>query len=139
MTRTTALLRVALLAALALAAVSMWWVREGPASPIDAAYETQQSGLIVVAEGQVHRILADDLDGSAHQRFIIRMPSGLTLLVAHNIDLAPRIPDLQVGKSVTVRGQYEWNEKGGLVHWTHHDPRGYRDGGWVEYQGRTYR
>lgn len=138
MTRPTALLRVALLAALALASVSIWRVREGPASPIDAAFETQQSGLTVVAEGQVQRILADDLDGSAHQRFIMRLPSGLTLLVAHNIDLAPRIPDLQVGDLVRVRGQYEWNEKGGLVHWTHRDPKGYRDGGWVEYQGRTY-
>lgn len=139
MTRPTALLRVALLAALALAAVSMWRVREGPASPIDAAYETRQSGLIVIAAGEVQRILADDLDGSAHQRFIMRIPSGLTLLVAHNIDLAPRIPDLQVGDPVRVKGEYEWNEKGGVVHWTHRDPQGYRDGGWVEYQGRTYR
>lgn len=117
----------------------MWRVVEGPASPIDAAFETQQSGLIVIAVGEVQRILADDTKGSAHQRFIMRIPSGLTLLIAHNIDLAPRIPNLQVGQSVRVQGQYEWNGKGGLVHWTHHDPEGYRDGGWVEYQGRIYK
>ena len=60
-----------------------------------------------------------------------------TLLIAHNIDLADRIP-LGMGDRVHVRGMYEWNELGGLVHWTHHDPHGVEDGGWVRYRTRKY-
>jgi len=39
---------------------------------------------------------------------------------------------------VQVRGMYEWNDLGGLVHWTHHDPQGIEDGGWVHYRRRKY-
>ncbi|QOY51204.1 DUF3465 domain-containing protein [Candidatus Sulfurimonas baltica] len=40
--------------------------------------------------GDVIRVLSDDNTGSRHQRFIIRLSSGQTLLIAHNIDLAPK-------------------------------------------------
>ncbi|UCF69593.1 MAG: DUF3465 domain-containing protein [Acidobacteriota bacterium] len=62
----------------------------------------------------------------------------LALLVSHNIDLAPRVP-LSAGDEIELRGQYEWNDKGGLIHWTHHDPDGRRPGGWIRHRLRTYR
>lgn len=42
-------------------------------------------------EGVVDRALSDDNDGSRHQRFILRLASGQTLLIAHNIDISLRI------------------------------------------------
>lgn len=88
--------------------------------------------------GNVIRLLSDDNDGSRHQRFIIKLSSGKTLLVAHNIDIAPKIYSLQKGDEVSFCGEYEYNSKGGVIHWTHHDPRGRNAGGWLEHKGRKY-
>lgn len=88
--------------------------------------------------GNVTRLLSDDNTGSRHQRFIIKLSSGQTLLIAHNIDLAPKIYSLQKGGIVKFCGEYETNFKGGVVHWTHHDPRKHHVGGWLEYNGRRY-
>jgi hypothetical protein len=93
----------------------------------------------VEASGTVDRILPDDHEGSRHQRFIVRLPDGATVLLSHNIDLAPRVEGLAIGSAVSFRGQYEWNERGGVVHWTHQDPGGRRPGGWIEHAGRRYR
>ena len=96
------------------------------------------SGQQVQGSGTVTRILSDDTDGSRHQRFILRIASGRTLLIAHNIDLAPRIGSLRTGDTVAFYGEYEWNDKGGVIHWTHHDPQGRHVGGWLEHNGRRY-
>ncbi|RPI32003.1 MAG: DUF3465 domain-containing protein, partial [Actinomycetota bacterium] len=88
--------------------------------------------------GTVIRILADDTEGDRHQRFIVRLASGQTLLIAHNIDVAPRVADLREGDAVAFRGVYQWNAEGGLVHWTHHDPDGSHAPGWIRHEGRTY-
>lgn len=103
-----------------------------------AAYENHSSGLEVRGAGVVIRVLPDDDVGIRHQRFILRTASGQTLLVAHNIDLAPRIDGLRVGDRVEFLGEYEWNPKGGVIHWTHRDPQGRHQGGWLEYDGRGY-
>lgn len=109
-----------------------------PSGAIDEAFRDQVSDFVVQIDGKIDRVLRDDRDGSRHQRFVIEIPSGLTVLVAHNIDLAPRVEDLEVGEAITVRGEYEWNEQGGVIHWTHHDPQGRREGGWIEYRGQRY-
>ena len=97
-----------------------------------------RSGDQVRASGIVSRVLSDDNEGSRHQRFIVRLSSGRTLLIAHNIDLAPRVRSLSVGDTVSFYGEYEWNDRGGVIHWTHHDPRGSHIGGWIEHKGRRY-
>lgn len=79
----------------------------------------------------------DDNDDSRHQRFIVDIGDRQTLLIAHNLDLASRVP-VGLGDRVVVRGMYEWNDLGGLVHWTHHDPLGIEDGGWIRFGRRTY-
>ncbi len=107
-------------------------------SVIAQAYESQKSDLQVGGSGAVIRILSDDVDGSRHQRFILRLSSGQTVLIAHNIDLAPRIPHLTEGDLVEFFGEYEWNNKGGVIHWTHSDPQGRHVAGWLKHQGRTY-
>lgn len=106
---------------------------------IDRLYAAQRSDVVVEGHGVVDRILSDDLEGSRHQRFILRLDSGHTLLISHNIDLASRIARIGRGDEVSFRGQYEWNEKGGVVHWTHHDPKGQRSGGWLRHEGQIYR
>ena len=105
---------------------------------LTSAFENRQSDIQVEGSGRVIKILADDTNGSKHQRFILRLSSGQTLLVAHNIDLAPRISGLSEGDTVRFYGEYEWNSKGGVVHWTHHDPRGRHIDGWLKHNGATY-
>ena len=110
----------------------------GSGAALSAAFENRQSDLQVHAEGKVLRILSDDNDGSRHQRFILRLDSGQTILVAHNIDLAPRIVSLRTGDSVEFVGEYEWNPEGGVIHWTHRDPGGTHVDGWLKHGERTY-
>ena len=95
-------------------------------------------GQWVELSGTVQRLLSDDNEGSRHQRFILQLAQHQrTLLVAHNIDLAERVP-LQRGDKVRLRGRYESNDRGGVIHWTHHDPQGFNSGGWIEYRGVRY-
>lgn len=108
-------------------------------SNIEQLFRERRSGVVIEGVGSVEKLLSDDLDGSRHQRFILRLASASTLLVSHNIDLAPRIESLRVGDEVHFRGQYEWNERGGVVHWTHHDPAGKRPGGWLHHASKTYK
>lgn len=102
------------------------------------AFENRTSDIQVKGQGVVIKVLSDDSDGSRHQRFIIRLDSGQTLLVAHNIDLAPRVASLREGDQVIFSGEYEWNSKGGVIHWTHHDPNGRHATGWIKHNGKTY-
>ncbi|MEZ9044664.1 DUF3465 domain-containing protein [Vibrio cyclitrophicus] len=102
------------------------------------AYENIQSDIQVRGSGTVYRILPDDNKGSRYQKFILRLASKQTLLVAHNIDLAPRIPNLKRGDRVEFYGEYEWNNKGGVMHWTHRDPRNNHAHGWLKHQGEVY-
>lgn len=108
-------------------------------SDIGRAFASRTSDIHVEGEGTVIRLLPDDVSGQRHQRFILRLASGQTLLIAHNIDIAPRIDGLEVGDSVRFSGEYVWNEKGGVVHWTHHDPQGRHVTGWLQHNGKTFK
>jgi hypothetical protein len=110
----------------------------GDDSAIGRAFDTKTSGVQVEGKGVVTRILSDDLTEPRHQRFVVRLASGHTVLITHNIDIAPRVDGLREGDGVSFNGEYLWNPEGGMVHWTHHDPEGRHVTGWLKYNGRTY-
>jgi len=102
------------------------------------AFKKKQSDIQIKGFGTVVHILRDDIKGSKHQKFILEIAPHLTILIAHNIDLAPRINSLRKGDIIKFYGEYEYNNKGGVVHWTHHDPRNKHISGWLKHNGRTY-
>lgn len=102
------------------------------------AFSEHQSEVQVKGVGKVTRVLKDDNEGSRHQRFILKLNSGQTLLIAHNIDLAPRLPKLKVGDIIEFYGEYAWNSQGGVVHWTHKDPQNRHIHGWLKKDGKMY-
>lgn len=101
-------------------------------------FTRNDDGSWVGGTGVAIRLLHDDHDGSRHQRFVLDMRNGQTLLIAHNTDLARRVP-LGMGDRIEFRGMYEWNDLGGLIHWTHRDPHGSDEGGYIEFAGKQYR
>ena len=153
---------VVVVAALALLAVGSGWFAPGPPAaiatsspavvgsdatrspggtsqdPVRVLFEQRRSGVEVQGTGVVSRILPDDDDGSRHQKFILTTPSGVSILVAHNIDIAPRLDGLAKGDRVDFLGDYEWSDKGGTVHWTHRDPSGRHQAGWLRWNGRSF-
>ena len=105
-----------------------------------AAYIERRNGEWIVGTGVVERILRDDTKAPRHQRFILRISNAQSILVAHNVDLAPRVP-LKKGDRIGFRGEYIWNEQGGVLHDTHRKGRG-RDpegGGWLVRNEQGYR
>ncbi|MEM9416286.1 MAG: DUF3465 domain-containing protein [Planctomycetota bacterium] len=100
-------------------------------------FRAQRSDVIVTASGIVKKRLPDDNEGSRHQKLIVTLSTGQTVLIAHNIDLAERVP-CDEGDVIRFRGEYEWSSQGGVVHWTHHDPAGRHQPGWIEHEGVRY-
>ena len=105
---------------------------------IRKAFYDGSTAVPVKGIGFVTQILADDLKGSRHQKFILQLKNGMTLLIAHNIDLAPRVPQLKLGDEIAFYGEYAWNSKGGVIHWTHYDPGGRHFDGWLMRNNKRY-
>ncbi|RBW42450.1 hypothetical protein DS885_15550 [Psychromonas sp. B3M02] len=105
---------------------------------IETAFQAKKRETQVTGSGIVVKLLKDDNEGSRHQKFILRLTSGQTILFAHNIDLAPRINTIARGDRIEFYGQYEWNAQGGVVHWTHKDPKGKHLAGWLKHKGEIY-
>jgi hypothetical protein len=108
------------------------------AAVLAQAYQQHKSNVLAQGEGVVVRILRDDTQGARHQRFLLRLESGQTVLIAHNIDVAPRVEEIEAGDRVAFRGEYEWNEQGGVIHWTHRTEGSAHADGWLEHAGRRY-
>lgn len=109
-----------------------------PLSTIDSWLTNHSSNQQIYQEGTVYKILQDDNDGSQHQKFIVKLSNDKTLLIAHNIDISTRISDLKNGDTIIFMGEYEWNKKGGVVHWTHKDPGGRHANGYLMHEGKKY-
>lgn len=116
--------------------------RLNTAIPIRDAFKRRAIDTWVEGAGRVAKLLSDDNIGSRHQRFILDIKGApfarpFSILVTHNIDLARRVP-LKPGDKLRFRGEYKWTDKGGTLHWTHHDPGNWHDGGWLKKGLRRY-
>ena len=105
---------------------------------VERAFARRESDVIVEVLATVIKLFRDDNEGSRHQVFLVRLHgSRQTLKIAHNIDLARRVP-VKEGDQVRIKGEYEYNDRGGVLHWTHRDPRKRHADGWIEFDGRRY-
>ncbi len=115
----------------------------GSAQADDAAivadFQNHRSNVEVTADGTVVRLLPDRTTSTGmHEQFIIKLTAqDLTVEIEHNISIAARVPVAQ-GDHVIVHGEYVWTAKGGLIHFTHHDPQGTHEGGYIQDNGKTY-
>lgn len=102
-------------------------------------FHSQKSNHYLEVEGRVNKILADDLDRTPHQKFILSTQMNQTLEIVTNLDHMPKI-DIATGDYMEVAGIYVWNKFGGLIHITHHDHFGNHPSGWIYFgrEGRVY-
>lgn len=103
------------------------------------AYAQHRSHVEVDAEGAVTRVLGTRPGRqSPHTGFLVRLqPCGVTVRVEANTDFTGIVP-VRPNDDVAMRGEYEYYAAGGVIHWTHRDPRGRHPGGWVTVGGKTY-
>ncbi|NKB78258.1 MAG: DUF3465 domain-containing protein [Gammaproteobacteria bacterium] len=100
--------------------IAKYLPRQSEASPLTQAIAQQQSDVQVQSSGTIVKVLPDDNKGSRHQRLLVKLANEHVILIAHNIDLAPRVPSPKEGQTIEFYGEFEWNDRGGVVHWTHH-------------------
>ena len=81
--------------------------------------------------------LADDKDGSPHQKFLVKTSQGQSILIVSNLDLCDRI-QLKAGDKLNVAGEYIWNKRGGLIHWTHFSKNRRRPDGYIQVNDKTF-
>jgi hypothetical protein len=113
-----------------------------PNAAVYDAWRGHHSYVEVTAQGSAARLLGIRMGPSgAHEGFILHLRGayghGLTVKVEDNIDITGPVP-LQAGDDVEVRGEYIYNARGGIIHYTHHDPRGKHPPGYIRVHGRTY-
>jgi len=87
--------------------IAFQWAALANATSLQEAFKKRLSNIQVKSSGTVIRILKDDTQGSKHQKFILRVSSKQTIMIAHNIDLAPRINAISNGDQVSFYGEYE--------------------------------
>jgi hypothetical protein len=131
------------LAALAVLAVCGCALNGGNADNAGAlnAIAQGRTGTEVIVEGDVLRVLStSDGENGAHERFVVAVKSGgdeQDILVADNISIARAAP-VRAGDVVTVKGELAIDPTGPVIHWTHHDPRGRHEAGFIRDHGVIY-
>ena len=122
-------------------------VTQSANTSVEQAFKQRASNVQVEGKGEVVKLLPDDNNGSRHQKFLVKISPEQTLLFAHNLDLAARVEPLAVGDIVEFKGEYVFNPKGGIVHWTHRDPQGRQENGspqgqheagWIKHNEQIY-
>ncbi|HEV3157720.1 MAG TPA: DUF3465 domain-containing protein [Candidatus Baltobacteraceae bacterium] len=106
------------------------------------AWRSHRSNVEVTAFGNVAHVLGTRSGPSGmHEGFLVHLQGGsgggLSVKVEDNVDISGPIP-LNSGDEVSVHGEYVYNERGGIIHWTHHDPRGRHESGYIIVNGRHY-
>ncbi len=72
-----------------------------------------------------------------HEAFNAQTGAG-NVEIVDNVGIAPRVP-VQPGDRIEVRGEMVHDPgRPPVVHWTHHDPDGRHENGFIRYQGRVY-
>ncbi|MFZ3229727.1 MAG: DUF3465 domain-containing protein [Pseudobdellovibrio sp.] len=121
---------------------SVFSVKPNPVSDDAAliqAVTSHKQVSFVKAEGLVvSGLLKDDTNGSPHQKFNVKLTSGQVIMIVSNLDMCEKIP-VQVGDVVGAGGQFiPTGKSGGLLHWTHKDPKKIRPDGFIELGGRVF-
>jgi Protein of unknown function (DUF3465) len=102
---------------------------------------SRDSGAELVVEGPVVSVLPSSAGPSGvHELFVVAVSSGNTtvqLFVADNISVGSAAP-LRAGDRVRVKGELDFNDLGPVLHWTHRDPSGRHQPGFVEVGGHVY-
>ena len=104
---------------------------------VERAFYDKQSDLMVEVTGEIVRVVRPVKGNEGHQEFQLRLPNGQLLLVVRNTSAEDRIP-LETSDKVTVRGNYQWSELGGVIHGTQRDYSLDRMHGWIEHDGKKY-
>ena len=113
-----------------------------PPSAIDRklarAFKQGHTEFFIRVRASVIASLPADYEGIRHQKFLVELGTGQTLLIAHNIDLSSPVRRLRIGETILIYGEYIWSAEGGLLHRTHDDPDNVLPHGWIRYRGRKY-
>jgi len=114
----------------------------GEEGAVYRAWAEQRSYVEVTAQGSVARVLGIRTGPSGpHEGFLLHLRGadghGLTVRVEDNVAITGPVP-IAAGDDLTVRGEYIYDARGGVIHWTHHDPRGRHQSGYLDVGGRRY-
>lgn len=102
----------------------------------EQAFEDRSQKVILSVSGRVIKTL-EEPSGSKYQKFLVDI-DGRTVLVAHNLEMGRMIP-VEPNYEIVIKGEYIWTEKGGVIHWTHRDPRKEHPDGFIYYNKRLYK
>jgi hypothetical protein len=103
-------------------------------------YAGQGSNQEVITQGTVVNVLGERGGPyGEHEGFLLKLDGDcdLMLRVETNVSITGFVP-IRRGEKVIVKGEYEYDPMGGVLHWTHHDPAGRHVAGYVVSAGKTY-